>query len=136
MDKIVVLIPRYNESKTIAKVARNFQSALPEAVIYVYDNNSTDRSRETAEKAGAVVRYEYQQDKGDVISRMFWKIEAECYLITDGDDIYPAEAIKEMVNKEFLRKADMVVGDCLPSTYVSENKRWFHNLSPKKNRVI
>ncbi len=127
MDKIAVLIPCYNESKTIEKVVRDFRSVLPDAVVYVYDNNSTDHSDEIAEAAGAIVRYEYQQGKGNVIRRMFREIDAECYLITDGDDTYPAEAAKEMVDKVFSRKADMVVGDRLSSTYVSENKRRFHN---------
>lgn len=126
MDKIAVLIPCYNESKTIAKVVREFQSALPEAVIYVYDNNSTDRSGELAKEAGAVVRREYRQGKGNVIRRMFREIDAECYLITDGDDTYPAEAAAEMVDKVLSEKADMVVGDRLSSTYTRENKRRFH----------
>lgn len=126
MDKIAVLIPCYNESKTISKVVREFQSALPEAVIYVYDNNSTDRSGELAKEAGAVVRREYRQGKGNVIRRMFQEIDAECYLITDGDDTYPAEAAAEMVDKVLSEKADMVVGDRLSSTYTRENKRRFH----------
>ena len=126
MDKIAVLIPCYNESKTIAKVVREFQSALPEAVIYVYGNNSTDRSGELAKEAGAVVRREYRQGKGNVIRRMFREIDAECYLITDGDDTYPAEAAAEMVDKVLSEKADMVVGDRLSSTYTRENKRRFH----------
>jgi glycosyltransferase involved in cell wall biosynthesis len=127
MDKIAVLIPCYNEGRTIAKVVRDFQSALPEAVIYVYDNNSTDRSGEIAEEAGAAVRREYQQGKGNVIRRMFREIDAECYLITDGDDTYPAAAAAEMADKVISKKADMVVGDRLSSTYAGENKRRFHN---------
>lgn len=127
MDKIAVLIPCYNESKTIGKVVKDFKKALPDAVIYVYDNNSTDGTDEIARNAGAVVRYEYQQGKGNVIRRMFREIDAECYIMTDGDDTYPAEAAGEMAAKVLERDADMVVGDRLSSTYFSENKRPFHN---------
>lgn len=127
MDKIAVLIPCYNESKTVEKVVTDFKRALPEATIYVYDNNSTDGTDEIARRAGAVVRYEYQQGKGNVIRRMFRDIDAECYIMTDGDDTYPAEAAPEMVEKVLQRHADMVVGDRLSSTYFSENKRPFHN---------
>ena len=127
MDKIAVLIPCYNESKTVEKVVTDFKKALPEATIYVYDNNSTDGTDEIARNAGAVVRYEYQQGKGNVIRRMFRDIDAECYIMTDGDDTYPAEAAPEMVEKVLSRHADMVVGDRLSSTYFSENKRPFHN---------
>lgn len=128
MDKLAVLIPCYNESKTIEKVVTDFKKVLPEAVIYVYDNNSTDGTDEIARKAGAVVRYEYQQGKGNVIRRMFREIDAECYIMVDGDDTYPAEFAREMVNKVLERKVDMVVGDRLSSTYFEENKRPFHNL--------
>ena len=127
MDKIAVLIPCYNESKTVAKVVKDFQTALPEAVIYVYDNNSSDGTDEIARAAGAIVRYEYQQGKGNVIRRMFQEIDAEVYVMTDGDDTYPAEFAPQMVSKVLDRKADMVVGDRLSSTYFSENKRPFHN---------
>lgn len=127
MDKIAVLIPCYNESQTIEKVVADFQCALPEAVIYVYDNNSTDRTDEIARAAGAVVRYEYRQGKGNVIRRMFREIDAQCYIITDGDDTYPAEFAAEMADRILKRHADMVVGDRLSSTYFSENKRPFHN---------
>lgn len=127
MDKIAVLIPCYNEAKTIEKVVTDFKRVLPEAVIYVYDNNSTDGTDVIAEKAGAVVRYEYQQGKGNVIRRMFRDIDAECYVMADGDDTYPAEFAPEMVEKVLKRNADMVVGDRLSSTYFSENKRPFHN---------
>ena len=127
MDKIAVLIPCYNESKTIAKVVKDFKKALPEAVIYVYDNNSSDGTDEIAREAGAVVRYEYQQGKGNVIRRMFRDINAECYLMVDGDDTYPAEHAREMADKVLNRKVDMVVGDRLSSTYFEENKRPFHN---------
>ena len=127
MDKIAVLIPCYNESRTIQKVVEDFKRVLPEAVIYVYDNNSTDGTDEIAKEAGAMVRYEYKQGKGNVIRRMFRDIDAECYIITDGDDTYPAEAAPEMIRMIFEKNADMVVGDRLSSTYFTENKRAFHN---------
>ena len=129
MDKIAVLIPCYNESKTIEKVVKDFKSVLPEAVIYVYDNNSSDNTAEKAEKAGAVVRHEYMQGKGNVIRRMFREIDAEVYIMADGDDTYPAEYAREMADKVIFKKADMVVGDRLSSTYFTENKRPFHNLA-------
>ena len=127
MDKIAVLIPCYNEEKTIGKVIRDFKKELPEAAIYVYNNNSTDHTYEVAAKEGVIVCDEYQQGKGNVIRRMFREIDAECYLMVDGDDTYPAEYAREMVNKVLERKADMVVGDRLSSTYYQENKRPFHN---------
>lgn len=127
MDKIAVLIPCYNESKTIEKVVTDFRMQLPEAVIYVYDNNSTDGTDEIARKAGAVVRYEFQQGKGNVIRRMFSEIDAQCYVMVDGDDTYPADQVKQMVDKVLINRADMVVGDRLSSTYFEENKRLFHN---------
>lgn len=128
MDKIAVLIPCYNESRTIEKVVTDFKKELPEAVIYVYDNNSSDGTAEIARKAGAVVRYEYQQGKGNVIRRMFREIDAECYVMADGDDTYPAENAREMVELVLQKNVDMVVGDRLSSTYFEENKRPFHNL--------
>ncbi|HIU74821.1 MAG TPA: glycosyltransferase [Candidatus Pelethocola excrementipullorum] len=127
MDKVAVLIPCYNESKTIAKVVEDFKRVIPEATIYVYDNNSSDGTDEIAKKAGAVVRYEYQQGKGNTIRRMFFEVDAECYLMVDGDDTYPAANAREMVNKVLEKKVDMVVGDRLSSTYFEENKRPFHN---------
>jgi len=127
MDKVAVLIPCYNESKTIRKVVTDFKAVLPEAKIYVYDNNSKDGTDEIAREAGAIVRYEYRQGKGNVIRRMFEEIDAECYLMVDGDDTYPAEPAREMVDKVLIRKDDMVVGDRLSSTYFEENKRPFHN---------
>ena len=127
MDKIAVLIPCYNESRTIEKVVKDFKAALPEAVIYVYDNNSKDGTDEIARKAGAVVRYEYQQGKGNVIRRMFREIDAECYVMTDGDDTYPAEEARKLCDAVLKRNADMVVGDRLSSSYFEENKRPFHN---------
>lgn len=127
MDKIAVLIPCYNEEPTIAKVVRDVREALPESVIYVYDNNSTDRTVELAEQTGAIVRHEYKQGKGNVIRRMFREIDAECYLMIDGDDTYPLDCAAEMVEKVLNHGADMVVGDRLSSTYFTENKRPFHN---------
>lgn len=127
MDKIAVLIPCYNEAKTIGKVICDFKKILPEAVIYVYDNNCTDQTAEIAREAGAVVRCEYQQGKGNVIRRMFREIDAECYIMTDGDDTYPAEAAREMANCVLQKNIDMVIGDRLSSSYFTENKRLFHN---------
>ena len=127
MDKIAVLIPCYNEEKTIAKVVSDVKKFLPQAVTYVYDNNSTDRSVELAAEAGAIVRYEYAQGKGNVIRRMFREIDAECYLMIDGDDTYPLDCAQEMVDRVLQHQADMVVGDRLSSTYFTENKRPFHN---------
>lgn len=127
MDKIAVLIPCYNEEKTIGKVVDDFRRALPEAVIYVYDNNCTDRTAEIARKAGAIVRCEYRQGKGNVIRRMFREIDAQCYIMTDGDDTYPAEFAPDMVKKVLEHNVDMVIGDRLSSTYFRENKRLFHN---------
>ena len=127
MDRIAVLIPCYNESKTIAKVIADTKKALPDAVIYVYDNNSTDNTAEIAEKAGAVVRHEYLQGKGNVIRRMFREINAECYIMVDGDDTYPMEYAPEMASYVLDKNSDMVVGDRLSSTYFTENKRPFHN---------
>lgn len=127
MDKIAVLIPCYNEAVTIKKVINDFQRVLPEATVYVYDNNSSDDTAKIAEAEGAVVRHEYQQGKGNVIRRMFRDIDAECYIMTDGDDTYPAEFAREMCDKVLERNVDMVVGDRLSSTYFEENKRPFHN---------
>lgn len=127
MDKIAVLIPCYNEAQTIEKVVMDAKQALPDATIYVYDNNSTDGTAEIAEKAGAVIRHEYMQGKGNVIRRMFREIDAECYLMIDGDDTYPLDCAKELVDKVLYHQADMVVGDRLSSTYFTENKRPFHN---------
>ncbi len=132
MDKVAVLIPCYNESKTIAKVVADFQAVLPaDSVIYVYDNNSTDGTAAIAAAAGAVVRHEYQQGKGNVIRRMFREIDAQCYLMVDGDDTYPAEFAPEMIAKVLDRGVDMVVGDRLSATYFTENKRPFHNFGNK-----
>lgn len=127
MDQIAILIPCYNESKTIRKVVEDSKRALPEAKIYVYDNNSTDNTAEIAKNAGAIVRHEYQQGKGNVIRRMFREINAECYVMVDGDDTYPMESAPAMVDRVLHHNADMVVGDRLSSTYFTENKRPFHN---------
>lgn len=127
MDKIAVLIPCYNEAKTIGKVVEDARKALPEAVVYVYDNNSTDETVKIAQESGAVVRHEYIQGKGNVIRRMFREIDAECYIMVDGDDTYPMEYSREMADLVLNRNSDMVVGDRLSSTYFTENKRPFHN---------
>ena len=127
-DTIAVLIPCYNESATVEKVVRDFRSVLPEAAIYVYDNNSTDGTAELAARAGAIVRRERAQGKGNVIRRMFREIDADCYIMVDGDDTYPAENARQMANLVLNEQADMVVGDRLSSTYFEENKRPFHNV--------
>mgnify|MGYP004528647481 CR=1 FL=1 len=132
-DKIAVLIPCYNEALTIEKVVKDYKEALPEATIYVYDNNSTDGTDKIASKAGAIIKYEYRQGKGNVIRTMFKDIEAECYLMIDGDDTYPAKSAREMCNLILEKKADMVIGDRLSSTYFKENKRPFHNFG---NRLV
>ena len=133
MDTIAVLIPCYNEAVTIRQVVQDYRRVLPEAVIYVYDNNSTDDTAAIAAEAGAVVRHEYQQGKGSVIRRMFREIDAKCYLMVDGDDTYPAEYAPEMARLVLERQADMVVGDRLSATYFTENKRPFHNFG---NRLV
>ncbi len=125
--KIAILIPCYNESKTIEKVITDYKKVLPQADIYVYDNNSTDGTDEIARKSGAIVKYEYKQGKGNVIRSMFKDIEADCYLMIDGDDTYPCENAKEMCDLVLNAQADMVIGDRLSSTYFTENKRPFHN---------
>ncbi|MBR5353023.1 MAG: glycosyltransferase [Bacteroidales bacterium] len=131
--KIAVLLPCYNEVSTIAKVVTDFRAALPEADIYVYDNNSTDGTAQTALQAGAIVRHEPMQGKGNVIRRMFREVEADCYLMADGDDTYPAEQARQMVTPVLEEHVDMVIGDRLSSTYFNENKRPFHNGG---NRVV
>lgn len=127
MDRIAVLIPCFNEEKTIGKVVTDFKRTLPDAAVYVYDNNSNDRTAAVARDAGAIVRKETLQGKGNVIRRMFREVDAECYIMADGDDTYPAEAAIEMVKRVLEDQADMVVGDRLSSTYFDENKRHFHN---------
>ncbi|MBO5502434.1 MAG: glycosyltransferase [Clostridia bacterium] len=131
--KVAVLIPCYNEAKTIAKVVADYRAALPEADIYVYDNNSSDGTDQIAREAGAIVRYETRQGKGNVIRTMFREITADCYLMIDGDDTYPSENAWEMVNLVLEKNVDMVVGDRLSATYFTENKRPFHNLG---NRMV
>ena len=133
MDKIAVIIPCYNEGVTIEKVIKDFKNILPEAAIYVYDNNSTDGTDKKAKEAGAIVRYEYRQGKGNVIRSMFRDIDAQCYLMIDGDDTYPAESAPEMVELVLKKGVDMVIGDRLSSTYFTENKRRFHNFG---NRIV
>ena len=128
IQRIAVLIPCYNESQTIAKVVRDYRQALPDATIYVYDNNSSDGTDEIARAAGAIVRYEYRQGKGNVIRTMFRDIDADCYLMIDGDDTYPAENARQMCDLILNGAADIVIGDRLSSTYFTENKRPFHNV--------
>lgn len=136
MSKIAVLIPCYNESVTIAKVVADYRAALPEADIYVYDNNSTDGTDEIARQAGAIVRYEYRQGKGNVIRSMFRDIDADCYLMIDGDDTYPAENARQMCDLVLGKGVDMVIGDRLSSTYFKENKRPFHNVGNRGVRFL
>lgn len=133
MMNIAVLIPCYNESMTIQKVVQDFKEALPEADIYVYDNNSQDDTARIAREAGAIVRYEHRQGKGNVMRTMFRQIEADCYLIVDGDDTYPPSHAREMVDMVLKDDVDMVIGDRLSSTYFTENKRLFHNSG---NRIV
>lgn len=134
MKKIAILIPCYNESITIEKVVRDYKGALPEAD--VYDNNSTDGTDEIARKAGTIVRYERRQGKGNVIRAMFREIDADCYLMIDGDDTYPADNAREMVDYVLNDNVDMVIGDRLSSTYFTENKRPFHNVGNKMVRGL
>lgn len=136
MSKIAILIPCYNESQTIGKVVREYREALPEADIYVYDNNSTDGTDEIARAAGAIVRYEYRQGKGNVVRSMFRDIDADCYLMIDGDDTYPAENARQMAELVLNKGVDMVIGDRLSSTYFTENKRPFHNSGNKVVRWL
>lgn len=135
MDKIAVLIPCYNEEKTVEKVVRDFRQALPEATVYVYDNNSKDRTAEIAENAGAVVRRERKQGKGNVVRTMFRDINAQCYIMVDGDDTYPASSAREIADLVLNQNVDMVIGDRLSSTYFTENKRPFHNFGNKIVRL-
>ena len=130
--KTAVLIPCYNEAMTIEKVVADFRRELPDATIYVYDNNSTDSTAEIARRAGAIVKREYRQGKGNVVRSMLRDIDADCYLMVDGDDTYPAESAREMC-RLVEDGADMVIGDRLSSTYFTENKRPFHN---EGNRLV
>jgi len=131
--KVAVLLPCYNEEKTIGKVVRDFREVLPSVDIYVFNNNSTDRTVEEATASGAIVRHEYTQGKGNVIRRMFREVEADCYLMADGDDTYPAHHAPDMVKEVLEKQADMVIGDRLSSTYFTQNKRPFHNFG---NRLV
>ncbi|MDO5480787.1 MAG: glycosyltransferase family 2 protein [Candidatus Saccharibacteria bacterium] len=138
-EKIAVLVPCYNEEKTIKKVVEDFRKVLPEAVIYVYDNNSSDKSYEIVEKMAkkgvltkkVVLRKEPRQGKGNVVRQMFREIQADCYIMVDADDTYPAESAREMSELVLSGQADMVVGDRLSTTYFSENKRPMHNFGNK-----
>ena len=134
--KTAVLIPCYNEELTIKKVILDYKKALPKADIYIYDNNSTDNSYEIAKDTGAIVKREYRQGKGNVVRSMFRDIDADCYILVDGDDTYPAEASKEIEELILSKKADMVIGDRLSSTYFEENKRRFHNSGNKLVRKL
>jgi glycosyltransferase involved in cell wall biosynthesis len=136
--KVAVLVPCYNEEKTVKKVAEDFMAALPEAVIYVYDNNSTDKTYEIASSLGerVVVRKEWRQGKGNVVRSMFRDIDADCYIMIDGDDTYPAEHAREMVDLVIKDGYDMVIGDRLSSTYFQENKRMFHGFGNKLVRSL
>lgn len=125
--KTAVLIPCYNEAKTIGRVVADFKEKMPHADIYVYDNNSTDNTAELAEQAGAIVRYEHKQGKGNVVRTMFREVDADCYVMVDGDDTYPADFGPRLEQLVLSGKADMAVGDRLSSTYFTENKRPFHN---------
>ena len=136
MSKIAILIPCYNENKTIGKVIKDYKEVLPEADIYVYDNNSTDGTAEIAINAGAIVKHEYRQGKGNVIRSMFHQIDADCYLMIDGDDTYPAENANEMCRYILNNGVDMVIGDRLSSTYFQENKRPFHNIGNVMVRML
>ena len=134
--KTAVLIPCYNESQTVEKVVKDFREALPDADIYVYDNNSSDGTDEIARNAGAIVRYEYRQGKGNVVRSMFRDIDADCYIMVDGDDTYPAEFAKDLEKAVLEGKADMSIGDRLSATYFEENKRPFHNMGNKLVRGL
>ncbi len=131
--KTAVLIPCYNEAKSIRAVVEDFKKHLPEADIYVYDNNSTDGTDDIARSAGAIVRYETRQGKGNVIRTMFREVDADCYIMADGDNTYPASFAPELMRYVQQGKADMVIGDRLSSSYFTENKRRFHGFG---NRLV
>ena len=136
MDNIAILVPCFNEALSVKKVIADWKRELPEAKIYVYDNNSTDNTAQAAHDAGAIVRNEYRQGKGNVIRSMFRDIDAECYIMVDGDDTYSASAGREMSEAVLSGKADMVIGDRLSSTYFQENKRPFHNFGNTLVRTL
>lgn len=135
--KVAVLIPCWNEELTVEKVVKDFRKELKDADIYVYDNNSKDNTVKLAKKAGAIVRHEYKQGKGHVVKSMFYDIDADIYIMVDGDDTYPADAVHKLMQPVIDGKADMVNGDRLSSTYFTENKRLFHNFGNKlvKNSI-
>lgn len=127
MKKVAVLIPCYNEELTIEKVIKDFKKELPEADIYVYDNNSKDKTAEIAKQNGAIVKHEYKQGKGNVVKSMFYDIDADIYVMVDGDDTYPAEFVHQLIKPVEEGQADMCIGDRLSNgTYQKENKRLFH----------
>lgn len=134
--KTAILIPCYNESATIEKVVCDFKREMPHADIYVYDNNSTDGTDKIAKENGAIVRYEYKQGKGNVVRSMFRDIDADCYIMVDGDDTYPAESASEFEKLVLEKNVDMVIGDRLSSTYFEENDRPFHNVGNKMVRWL
>ena len=136
MKKIAVLIPCYNEELTIRAVVEDFKNVIPEADIYVYDNNSNDDTAKIAKEAGAIVVPEYRQGKGHVVRSMFRDIEADCYIMVDGDDTYPAKDAYNVAKLVLENKADMAIGDRLSSTYFRENKRPFHNTGNKLVRTL
>lgn len=133
MPQVAILIPCYNEEQTILKVIRDYRRVLPDAEIFVYDNNSTDDTAKIALTSDVTVKNEYRQGKGNVIRSMFRQIEADCYILVDGDDTYSAEDARKMVDMVLNKQADMVIGDRLSSTYYTENKRLFHNTG---NRLV
>ena len=135
-NQIAVLIPCYNEEQTVCEVVSAFKNNLPTAAVYVYDNNSTDKTAVVAVKSGAVVCHEYRQGKGNVVRSMFRDIEADCYVMVDGDNTYPADVVQEMCALVLDGKADMVIGDRLSSTYFAENKRRFHNFGNDMVRKV
>lgn len=136
MKKIAVLVPCYNEELTIKAVIEDFKKVIPNADIYVYDNNSSDNTAQIAKEAGAIVKREYRQGKGNVVRSMFREIEADCYIMVDGDDTYPAEDAYNVAKLVLEGRADMAIGDRLSSTYFTENKRPFHNTGNKLVRTL
>ena len=141
MEKIAILIPCYNEELTIEKVIKDFRKELPDADIYVYDNNSKDKTSEIAVANGAIVKHEYRQGKGNVVRTMFRDIDADIYVMVDGDDTYPAEFVHKLIEPIKTGEADMTIGDRLSNgTYQEENKRHFHefgnNLVKKSINVL
>jgi glycosyltransferase involved in cell wall biosynthesis len=135
--EIAILIPAYNEELTITKVIKDFKKELPEAKIYVYNNNSKDKTEELAKKENVIVVNETRQGKGNVVRSMFKDIDADIYVMVDADDTYPAEAVHELIKPIYDNRADMVNGDRLTNgAYYNENKRAFHNLGNNLVRNI